>query len=56
MLTLTENNKRKNVENQYDILIRKIGSWPEWKLQAFCLDESDIEIKNKATILKQANV
>lgn len=51
-----ESAKRPTTENQYDILIKKIGSWPEWKLQAFCLDESDVEIKNRATILKQASM
>lgn len=30
---------------QESTLLDLISQWPEWKLQALCLDESDLKIK-----------
>lgn len=31
-------------EEQYQDLIKKIQSWPEWKMQSFCLDQTDLRL------------
>lgn len=29
---------------QYQDLVRSILSWPDWKLQSFCLDQTDLRL------------
>lgn len=31
-------------EAQYQDLIDKILRWPEWKIQSFCLDQTDLRL------------
>lgn len=31
--------------NRHNSLIEYISSWPDWKINALCLDESDLKIK-----------
>ena len=31
--------------DRYNSLIEYISSWPDWKINALCLDESDLKIK-----------
>lgn len=31
--------------NQESSLLDMISKWPDWKIQALCLDESDLQIK-----------
>ena len=35
-----------NIKNNDDSsLLEIISKWPDWKIQALCLDESDLQIK-----------
>lgn len=33
------------INNKYNYLIEYISQWPDWKINALCLDESDLKIK-----------
>lgn len=33
------------INNRYNFLIEYISQWPDWKINALCLDESDLKIK-----------
>ena len=33
------------VIDRYDFLMEYISSWPDWKINALYLDESDLELK-----------
>lgn len=37
-------------EAQYQELIDKIQRWPEWKIQSFCLDQTDLRLLREIKI------
>lgn len=49
------NTECKNNENRYEILLKELQSWPEWKIQTLCLDESDLIIRNEILNVEQVH-
>ncbi len=36
---------------QYTELVKKILSWPDWKIQSFCLDQTDLRLLQTIKVL-----
>ena len=54
MLTVKEEITEESIESRYKLLMQQIADWPDWKIQALCLDESDLKIKNNVMQIRQA--
>ena len=37
-------------DSQYQALVEKILSWPDWKIQSFCLDQTDLRLLRMITV------
>ena len=44
MSELLEKSELSICDPQYQDLIKSILSWPDWKLQSFCLDQTDLRL------------
>lgn len=53
MVLAQEEITKDSTESRYNLLMKQIADWPDWKIQALCLDESDLKIKNSIMRLRQ---
>ena len=42
--------------DRYNSLIEYISSWPDWKINALCLDESDLKLKKLITQYRESQI
>lgn len=54
MVLAQEEITKESTESRYKLLMKQIADWPDWKIQALCLDESDLKIKNNIMKMKQS--
>lgn len=38
------------VDEQYQEMVNQVQRWPEWKIQSFCLDQTDIRLLQHITV------
>jgi len=46
-MEVSQNFMENEEKKRYEALMEQLAQWPEWKLRAMCLDESDLQIKRE---------